>query len=295
MRFHTSLCLLVLLALGNALGQGTPAAEARKALGGVIDGAVRIVVKGNTYLAAIRREYVGSFPKVFLLRKVGSTYAQLFQREVSVTGTNEWVGDIRLMDLNKDGFPELYVTSTSCGAVMCWPPEVVFYDTASRKAWQFEVPSRLVEYPQELLQPKFKPFLDFLAAQVATLAPEEPPDPLGDWWSQYGAISQGEVSFVKLEPKYAPLSACPTNSEYRSIVSQARVGNLELISYFKGDVVARDLKARRCFRVFQPKTVYDWVEPIQVLSPRKVALVNRLDPGDVVYFDPTTLTLSRSP
>ncbi|MCH1927339.1 hypothetical protein L6232_21285, partial [Shewanella sp. C31] len=68
-----------------------------------------------------------------------------------------------------------------------------------------------------------------------------------------------------------------------------------IVSYFKGDVVARDMKAKRCFRVFQPRDAYQWIDPIKLISPRRIALINREDPRDVVYFDPVKLTLERDP
>lgn len=287
--------LLALIALG-ALAQTMPEQEVRKALGGVVDKAVRLTTKNGTYLAAVWREYKGGDPFALLLKRTSSSYALLLRTEVATTGTGEWLGEIRLLDLNKDGFPELYLTMQSCGAVVCGPPEVVFYDLSSKKKWELYVDGPVVEYPQDLLQPKYKPFLDFLGQQVALLAPKRPSDPLGDWRSEYGAFSEGRVRFVKLRPKYAPLSACPTDPERAgSIASQVKVGDLEVISYFKGDVVARDLKAKRCFRVFQPKDVYGWIETIKVLSPRKIALISNADPEDVVYFDPVALTLERGP
>lgn len=294
-RLRRSLALFVAF-FSCSLAMATPQQEAKKVLGGVVSQAVSATFQSAYYLAAFSQPYDGGDTTVVLLRKVGANYARVWTRESNLGDQSSGFGSLQLVDLNKDGAPELYLNETTCGTGGCFP-ELSLYDTARKQ--RFVVPvtemDPVIDFPAALLEPKNAAFLNFIALKAAPITGAGQPtkaDPLGDWISRYGALSTGQRTSFRLEPIYAPLGACPVTPA-GSLVTRKKLGNLEFVSYFKSDVVVRDVSKKRCFRVYVPRTTYDWVFPITVINAHTVALVNRQDSKDVVYFDTVQMLLWR--
>ncbi|WP_126208954.1 hypothetical protein [Thermus scotoductus] len=313
------LALAVLALLPFSLGQAPPLQEAQKALGGQVERAVRKAMGAQVYLAALTREKTGGTGRLHLLRKTPTGYVEVFRypRRMGEEETSwlidlgagkqgkqrtlafialEGLRDLQLLDLNRDGLPEVYLEEVDCGNAGCGH-DYLLHDARSKRTWRVMVwspfyqprPPRIA-LPQDLKDQAIRHFLERrLARQHGMGAPLTPEQ---EWWTRHGAFSEGKLRRIELHPRrYTPCPYDLTGRSY-SIAARAKLGSLQLASVFKGPVVALEGDRNACFVVYAPPTANDWVQEIRVLSPRRVALVVR-EGEELVYFDPTGLTLSR--
>lgn len=296
--------LLTVMMMGSSamsLSAAAAKAAATRTLGTSVMLTASLTTRTGDYLAALSRTYAGGDVKVTLLKKVGSIYVSTWSMDTEQT-MDQSPPSLSLVDLNKDGSPEVYWNHVSYG-VSVGGHYFTLYDSARKRLYSSAITEfyggrrgdSIVEYAPALLEPANATFLSFIVGKVEkddAFPQANAKDPYGDmiraWTGKYGVINSGRVNFVAIKPVPASTtSLCNKDPGFET--ARLTAGGLTYVARHKDGVYVLDPKKKTCALIYFPEDVYQWVDQLKVVEGW-IAMRNRTT-GKYLYFDPKDMVL----
>lgn len=283
-----TLLTLAGLACTNATAKTTDARkEVAKVLNGHIAQAWKNTINGRTYYAVVRTISPEMPLKLDLLRQNPGDPQFYPVEQFDVEGPGQPLSMVEITDLNKDGSPELFFKSNTCGMICL--PILNLYDTRTRK---YVIAEKVggAEVTSNGLE---KVFTDFVRSKIG--APDFMTDievanhniRAGfDWYTFTQTVDWSGKK--KIPQLYVALPKCQLDPAQVSYT--AMVGKQKFISTYSGSVFAVDSAKCRLQLIYHTESSSEWVGGLSVSGP-KLAIINPFTKKPSATYNASTSTI----